>query len=207
MPPRRLATLFDQARRYQELQCTYHTGIQSTSLLHDHRCQREVFPSVTTHVLAEHTDEVWVVEWSPDGNYLASGGKDHLVIIWKIEPTPTRACEKVRILKGHDDPVSALAWSPDGTRLVSAGESTLVIWDPATGAKLHSLPHAHEDMISQIVWSPDSSGFTTAAMDQKIVNWTRGGEIKSTFQTGPMRVFDFALTPDGKSWLPWPRTQ
>lgn len=39
---------------------------------------------MTTNVLAEHNDEVWNVEWSPDGRYLASGGADRTVIIWHI---------------------------------------------------------------------------------------------------------------------------
>jgi WD40 repeat protein len=85
MPPQRLATLFDQARRFQESRCLYHSGSQAVSLLSDHRCQREVFPTVTTHVLVEHTDEVWTIEWSPNGQYLASAGKDMTIHIWKIE--------------------------------------------------------------------------------------------------------------------------
>jgi WD40 repeat protein len=85
MPPQRLATLFDQARRFQESRCLYHSGTQAISLLSDHRCQREVFPTVATHVLAEHTDEVWTIEWSPNGQYLASAGKDKTIHIWKIE--------------------------------------------------------------------------------------------------------------------------
>lgn len=149
MPPQRLATLFDQARRFQESRCLYHSGTQAVSLLSDHRCQREVFPTVATHVLAEHTDEVWTIEWSPNGQYLASAGKDKTIHIWKIEvsrckdlrmhrkplikaglqPPPTRSCEKYATLKGHTDAVSALAWSPDGKRLVSAAESTIILWD------------------------------------------------------------------------------
>ena len=96
MPPRRLATLLDQARRHQEASCPYHTGTSSESLLSDHKCRREVFPTVTTHVLAEHTNEVWWIEWSPDGRYLASGGKDCHVIIWKIDVS----ARYVGLLKG-----------------------------------------------------------------------------------------------------------
>lgn len=85
MPPRRLATLFDQARKYQEYHCPYHSGTPADTLLSDHRCQREVFPTIATHVLAEHTDEVWTIQWSRDGRYLASAGKDTNIIIWKVE--------------------------------------------------------------------------------------------------------------------------
>ncbi len=84
IPARRLATLFDQSRRYQEMHCMYHTDDGETSLLTNHRCRRTAFPTVSTHILADHTDEVWAIEWSHDGEYIASGGKDSNVIIWKI---------------------------------------------------------------------------------------------------------------------------
>jgi WD40 repeat protein len=96
MPPQRLATLFDQARRFQESRCPYHSGNKAVSLLSDHRCQREVFPTVATHVLAEHTNEVWTIEWSSNGQYLASAGKDKTIHIWKIEVSGRRKDAQVR---------------------------------------------------------------------------------------------------------------
>lgn len=84
VPQRRLATLLDQARRYQAISCPFHAG-GVTSLYVDHECKSGQFPSVTTHILADHTDEVWRVEWSPDGMMLASAGKDHQVVIWQLK--------------------------------------------------------------------------------------------------------------------------
>jgi WD40 repeat protein len=84
IPPRRLQTIFDQAAWYQRTLCTYHTGSHEYSLLWDHQCARRHFPTVTTHILAEHTNEVWVVEWSNNGKYLASGSADNTVIVWKV---------------------------------------------------------------------------------------------------------------------------
>ncbi|KAG7575398.1 hypothetical protein FFLO_00388 [Filobasidium floriforme] len=196
MPPKRLATLFDQARKYQEGNCVYHSGYPAETLLSDHRCKREVFPTVATHVLAEHTDEVWTIQWSRDGRYLASAGKDMSIIIWKVEPTPTRTCEKHMTLRGHSEAVSALAWSPDGSRLVSAAESTVILWDMTMGVQLAYLPETHHDTVSQVQWISNEAGFVTAAMDQKIVTWTRDGKLKSTLPTGPLRIFDFVVSKD-----------
>jgi ribosome assembly protein 4 len=33
--------------------------------------------------LPGHSDEIYTVDWSPDGNKVVSGGKDKLVKIWK----------------------------------------------------------------------------------------------------------------------------
>jgi WD40 repeat protein len=100
MPPKRLATLFNQARKYQEGNCVYHSGYPAETLLSDHRCKREVFPTVATHVLAEHTDEVWTIQWSRDGRYLASAGKDMSIIIWKVEVSSCAwfLCHRIKTL-------------------------------------------------------------------------------------------------------------
>ena len=86
VPQKRLATLLDQARRYQAQTCMYHQITDCPpSLYTDHSCRAGSFPTVTTHILADHTDEVWRIEWSPDGSMLASAGKDKQVVIWLLE--------------------------------------------------------------------------------------------------------------------------
>ena len=42
------------------------------------------FPIATTMILEGHKDEVWDIEWSHDGNFLASASKDRSAIIWRI---------------------------------------------------------------------------------------------------------------------------
>ncbi|KAI0696969.1 WD40 repeat-like protein [Cerioporus squamosus] len=55
--------------------------------------------------LQGHTDEVWALAVSPDGKYLASGGKDRRVGVWDVEKN-----EWVRGFGGHRDCISALAF-------------------------------------------------------------------------------------------------
>lgn len=85
VPSRRLATLLDQARQFQQQTCLYHDDSEPASLYVDHECGSGQFPSVTTHILADHTDEVWRIEWSPDGMLLASAGKDQQVVVWELK--------------------------------------------------------------------------------------------------------------------------
>lgn len=84
LPPRRLESLLTQAQDAQRRSCLFHNSRAPFSLYTDHDCGRALFPSVTTNVLAEHDDEVWNIEWSADGRYLASGGLDRSVIVWSI---------------------------------------------------------------------------------------------------------------------------
>lgn len=53
-----------------------------------------------------HTDEVWALAISPDGQYLASGGKDRLVGVWDVEKD-----EWVKGFTGHRDHISVRPFS------------------------------------------------------------------------------------------------
>lgn len=88
VPSRRLATLLDQARRLQRQSCIYHTDPEPFSLYTDHECLSGQFPNMTTHILADHTDEVHNLAWRPDGEYLATCGQDKKVVIWQISVSP-----------------------------------------------------------------------------------------------------------------------
>jgi WD40 repeat protein len=84
IPQRRFSTLLNQARSYQRQRCLYHNAPLSTfSLYSDHRCSMADFPTITTTILEVHSDEVWNIEWSHDGAYLASASKDKTAIIWR----------------------------------------------------------------------------------------------------------------------------
>lgn len=84
IPPRRFDTLLEQAREYQRRSCVYHNTSVPFSLYTDHACGRDAFPGVTTLILAEHEDEVWDLQWSHDGCYLATASSDRTAIIWRI---------------------------------------------------------------------------------------------------------------------------
>jgi WD40 repeat protein len=149
LPSRRLATLLDQARRYQQQSCIYHTDPGPSSLYTDHQCATGAFPSVTTHILADHGDEVHNLAWSPDGSMLATAGQDKMVVIWSLEVRArTRTSNHVandqeitkpggisydikplHQLRDHRESVGVLAWSPDGATLVTAADRSLYLWD------------------------------------------------------------------------------
>ena len=151
VPPRRFQALLDQSFHYQRSQCLYHNISVSTgvySLFSDHRCNRDMFPRVTTTILQGHTDEVWNLAWSHDGKWLATASKDKTIIVWsfgvgallgppiltgahvsyfKSEPEQTIKAEWT--LKEHNDPVGCLAWSLDGTILLSSSEQVIKMWN------------------------------------------------------------------------------
>lgn len=90
LPPRRLQALLCQAVEHQKDRCPYHnsvhdTGLDGVSLLTDHVCSREDFPSESHQIITDHVDEVWYCAFSNDGTMLATGSKDLTVIVWDID--------------------------------------------------------------------------------------------------------------------------
>jgi WD40 repeat protein len=74
--------------------------------------------------LAGHTDSVWSVAFSPDGQRIVSGSSDNLVKVWSVS-----ARKEVASLAGHAGTVLSVAFSPDGRHIVSGSEDKLVkVW-------------------------------------------------------------------------------
>ncbi|MBZ6370410.1 MAG: hypothetical protein LBE44_00415 [Microbacterium hominis] len=109
------------------------------------------FPTATSHVLQDHSDEVWRLEWSHNGEWLATAGKDRTVMLWKVSVSPRYLLPHVKedevanahpfsnrtqsgftlekILREHADPVSCIAWSPDDSILLTAAEAIIKMWN------------------------------------------------------------------------------
>jgi len=72
------------------------------------------------------------VKYSPDGKFIAGGGEDNNIRIWKL---PKGKVSKV--IKGHTDIIYSLAFSPDGKLLASGSKDySIRIWDFPKGKQI-----------------------------------------------------------------------
>lgn len=82
-----------------------------------------------------HTDWVWSVTFSPDGQILASSSNDQTIRLWDVQ---TGQC--LKILQGHTNWVRSVLFSPDGQTLISGSEDeTTKLWCIRTGKCLKTL--------------------------------------------------------------------
>ncbi len=71
-----------------------------------------------------HAGAVRAVAWSPDGQYLATGGDDGQLSIWRVVQG-----QAPRLVTGRQThPVLAISWSTDHQRLATAAGNIVMIW-------------------------------------------------------------------------------
>jgi WD40 repeat protein len=109
--------------------------------------------------------EVYSLAMSSDGEFLASGGKEDVIKIWRWGDRQLQ-----QTLKGHSDTIQAVAVSPDGKTLASGGrDHTIRIWDLSTGKTLQTL--GHSDTVNSLAFSPDGQTLISGSQDKTIKIW------------------------------------
>jgi WD40 repeat protein len=90
-------------------------------------CCRYFGLNLGTYTSADYV--INAIAWSPDGRYLAAGGDNESVQVWRLGNS-----DSLYTYTNHTDTVRAVAWSPDSQRIASASnDSTVQIWDALTG--------------------------------------------------------------------------
>lgn len=81
-----------------------------------------------------HTADILTCCYSPDGNYILSGGCDNILILWEVA-----SGKQVKTFWGHSDFVTFTRFSPDGRQIISCSDDgTAKLWDVATAKELRT---------------------------------------------------------------------
>lgn len=103
--------------------------------------QRDTRTSATSGTerrLVGHRQEVCGLKWSPDNQYLASGGNDNRLYVWN-----QHSLSPVQSYSEHMAAVKAIAWSPHHHGLLASGGGTadrcIRFWNTLTGQPMQSV--------------------------------------------------------------------
>lgn len=145
--------------------------------------------------LPGHSNYVFSVAFSPDGQMLASGSQDCTIKLWDLG---TR--QEIRKLEGHNSWVRSLAFSPDGKILASgSSDRTVKLWDLAAGRNCRTLS-GHSDYVFSLAFSPDGQILASSSSDTTVKLWllAAGREI-CTLTGHSSAVGCVAFSPDGQT--------
>ena len=127
IPQHRLADLLDQVHQGQISKCLYHNPPSSRppSLFVDHLCDQNDFPLRNSIELSQSDGEIWFVDFSHNGKFLAACGESRTVIIYDMGTFDVR-----HRLSEHEKPVVYVSWHPDDSKLITCcQDSKARIWD------------------------------------------------------------------------------
>ncbi|KAL9252920.1 WD repeat-containing protein [Drosera capensis] len=198
VPEKRLEHLVKLALDVQRDSCVFHNTFDSEfSLYADHQCGRNKIPSQTHQILQAHSDEVWFLEFSHNGRYLASTSKDHSAIIWEVKEDGEVFVKHK--LVGHQKPVSIVSWSPDDSQFLTCGQEEVIrCWSLHSGECLQVYEKPGLGLIS-CGWLPDGRGVLSGVTDKSIILWdVDGRELECWKGQRTIKISDMAVTSDGK---------
>ena len=119
-----------------------------------------------------HDNSVFTLRYSPDGNFLLSGGRDAQLKTWVIE----RDFELSKEQPAHWFTINDLVYHPQGHLFATASrDKTIKIWDSATFQLLKVLETArdggHLNSVNRLYWSNYNNYLISCSDDRSIIIW------------------------------------
>jgi WD40 repeat protein len=125
-----------------------------------------------------HTDWVWSVAFSPDGNTIASSSGDQTVKLWNVS---TGEC--IGTLCGHTNCVHSVTFLDGGTVASGSSDQTVKLWDISTNRCLSTLS-GHSKLIWSVAFSPQGKTLASGSEDETIKLWdVKTGECLKTLRS------------------------
>jgi WD40 repeat protein/uncharacterized caspase-like protein len=143
--------------------------------------------------LEQHSDEVYRISFSRNGQMIASASADKTVKLWG------RNGQLLRTLKGHHHEVNSVSFSPDGRTLVSASkDKTIILWTTSDGQLIRTLK-GHDAFVNSARFSPNGQTIVSASADGTIKLWrTSDGQVIRTLEKQSSWVKSASFSPDGQ---------
>ena len=166
------------------------------------------------HHFTGHEQDIYSLDYSSDGRYIASGSGDRTVRLWDIQGG------QCYLSLAIEDGVTTVAISPDN-RFLAAGslDKSVRVWEMLSGDLLERLEEAgghpgHKDSVYSVAFSPTSRELVSGSLDRTIRMWElqphysggmrqgnpKGGKCIRTFEGHKDFVLSVALSPDG-AWV------
>ena len=138
-----------------------------------------------------HSDAVWEVRFSPDGNTIATASRDGTVKLWKTDGA------LITTLENHNDSIVEVLFSLDGSTIATASsDGTAKLWK-IDGTEIATF-RGHTDSVNEIHFSSDGNVIATASNDGTAKLWKIDGiEIANLTSRSWQKVTNARFSPDG----------
>ncbi|XP_017116305.1 protein HIRA homolog [Drosophila elegans] len=166
----------------------------------------------------QHLACVNCVRWSQNGQNLASGSDDKLIMIWRkcagsSGVFGTGGMQKnheswkcFHTLRGHDGDVLDLAWSPNDIYLASCSiDNTVIIWNAQAFPHSVATLKGHTGLVKGVSWDPVGHFLASQSDDRSVkiwstADWNLTHTITEPFEEcgGTTHILRLSWSPDGQ---------
>ncbi|MGK7907221.1 MAG: AAA-like domain-containing protein [Synechococcus sp.] len=143
-------------------------------------------------VVGEKT-EVWSVQFSPDGQQVATGSADGTARLWDLQGN------QVQEFPGHTGWIWSVSFSPEGDYLLTgSADKTARLWNLKTN-QLQEEFAGHEGAVHSVSFSHDGKHLLTGSADGSVRQWDLQGKLFPLFTDHQGdAVHSASFSPDGE---------
>ncbi|KAH0788105.1 F-box-like/WD repeat-containing protein TBL1X [Histomonas meleagridis] len=130
------------------------------------------------YVLNRHTQAIFTMQFSPDGNLLLTGSSDQQIIVWNV-----LTGEVKQIFQHHYSRVLDVDWLDNSIFASCAGNSTILVCRCGDAQPLHML-RGHSGEVNKIEWDPMRKLLASCADDNTVRIWSPFDRAQTIVLTG-----------------------
>jgi WD40 repeat protein len=157
--------------------------------------------------LQAHKSIILKLDFSRDGQSIASADNDGRIIVWKSNTSNPMnlgsddAAFSVSgfDIRGHEAPVYSISFSPNDKILASASaDNTVKLWSSDEKEQM-LIFDKHSDVVQEVHFSPDGKEFVSASNDNTVRLWSLDGKEHRILGTHTDWVLSAKFSPDGQT--------
>lgn len=143
-----------------------------------------------------HSDTVFAVRWSPEGDKLATSGADRFMKIFDAN-TGTL----IRAFEGHTHHVLAVSWHLNGRTLATgSADNTIKVWDLRTGEQKRTVQGFNKEITSLSFIADQAKMLVSSGENNVRINTLDGGSERNLSGAGDYS-YSAAVSADGKTFV------
>ncbi len=128
---------------------------------------------------------------SPNGEYVATGGRNGKVEIWSLSG------QQLLVWNAHIDPIRAMAWRGDGEYLMTSDRHQILQW--TTSGELQQQWSVETEKLAPVCFSKNGQQIAFAFPDQTLQLWDTNGRQFGQWQLpSPTEIIHLCFSPDGQ---------